>query len=327
MIDINGYLNPFEKEKEIRTASDNGELLCVDPNCSCRTLVYCHGQLRKPYVRHKDNVYCYYEDFEKQDTSKIRKIRERLYNLFMSMGYNVRQLVMIPGGHHYAHLLFELNGGKIILQVADRYLSKRQCDAIVSDCQNCGFILNWIVIGDVNHTQDDINNYHISRHVFNTSLDHTLLIVDENADKVTQTASKNRSNNNHNSDFRLEGRLEQLVLKDDRFCIDGFELKHQQWINQQVELEKKRREEFAQMPRIYGSYNFELEGNISTKPSWIPPSIFSQYKVGTQITIKGIPGVITSIGDGLINIICSNGEKQSFQISQFRNCSWIKILR
>lgn len=323
LIDINDYLHPFEKEKEIRTASDNGELLCVDPNCSCKTLVYCHGQKRMPYVRHKDNVDCDYEKFENKDNSKIRKIRERLYEHFKSMGYNVKQVVKIPGGRHYAHLLFELNGRKIMLQVADRYLSKRQCEAIVSDCKNCEYILNWIVIGDVNHTQDDINNYHISRHVFSTSSDHTLLIVDENAAKVTQTAGKAHSYNNHNSGFRLEGRLNQLVLKDDKFCINGFELKHQQWI----ELEKKRREELAQKARIHTTYNTGLESNITEKPTWLPPSPYPKYGEGTQVTVKGIPGTITSIEDGLVNILCSNGEKQCFGIPQFRSCSWIKILK
>lgn len=109
LIDIHNYLQPFEKTKEIKTASDNGELLCIEPNCSCRTLVYCHGQIRKPYLRHGDNVECYYEEFEKRDTPRIKKIRDKLYDLFKSRGHNVKQTVRFPTGRHYAHLLFDSN--------------------------------------------------------------------------------------------------------------------------------------------------------------------------------------------------------------------------
>ncbi len=329
LVDINDYLRPFEKAREIRTASDNGELLCIEPNCPCRELVYCHGQIRKPYLRHRDNVECYYEDFEKRDTPRIKKIRDKLYDLFKSRGYNVKQIVRFPTGRHYAHLLFESNGKEIVLQIADKSLKKGQCDTIVSECQNSGYLLNWIVIGNINSYQDDVHNYYISRFVFNTSPDRALIIINENADTITQTSMAHRGYYNNDLGFCVKGKLEKLVLKDDKFCIDDFDLKYQQWRNQQADREKKLREESAQNERIYHNYDINRENNIIKRETSTSSTSFfrNELKPGTRFDHQSHgSGIITKIEDNIVCVKYANGCEDSFYVAHFKSSSLIKIL-
>ena len=329
LIDVNDYLCPFEKAREIRTASDNGELLCIEPNCLCRELVYCHGQIRKPYLRHRDNVGCYYEDFEKRDTPRIKKIRDKLYDLFKSKGYSVKQIVRFPTGRHYAHLLFDSNGKKIVLQIADKSFNKRQCDAIVSECKSSGYLLNWIVIGDTNRYQDDVYNYYISRFVFDTSSDHTLIVINENADVITQTPMAHRRYNNNDFGFCAKGRLEKLVLKDDKFGIDDFDLKYQQWRNQQADRDKKLREESAQNERIYHTYDFNRENDtIERGLSTVSTKLFKGgLKTGAHFDHSNNGrGIITKIEGDIVCVKYANGREDSFFVTQFKSSSLIKIL-
>lgn len=330
LIDIHNYLLPFEKTKEIKAASDNGELLCIEPNCSCRTLVYCHGQIRKPYLRHKDNVECYYEEFEKRDTPRIKKIRDKLYDLFKGKGYSVKQIVRFPTGRHYAHLLFDSNGKKIVLQIADKSLNKRQCDAIVSECGSSGYLLNWIVIGDTNRYQDDVYNYYISRFVFNTSSDHTLIIINENADKITQTPMAHRRYYNNDFGFCAKGKIEKLVLKNDKFGIDDFDLKYQQWRNQQADRDKKLSEESAQNERIYHTYDINRENNIIKRGiSPLSTKLFeNEIKPGARFDHKNHgSGIITKIDDNVVYVKFANGSRDSYFITHFMSSSLIKIFK
>lgn len=322
IVDINDYLQPFEKEKEIRAASDNGELLCIEPDCLCRRLVYCHGQIREPYLRHKDNVECCYEEFEKRDTPRIKRIRDKLYELFKSKGYYVQQVVRFPTGRRYAHLLFDANGKKIVLQIADTTLNKRQCDAIVSECKRSGYLLNWIVIGDVNRAQDEVKNYHISRHAFNTSSDNTLIIINEDASIVTQTMSNSHTDDKCYGIFQVKGRPEQLILNENSFCIEGFARKYQQWKQRQLEEKQKR----INSERNFGqplNYNAEKNGKY-----FEIKALKKKIELNPRVFDKEINkfGIVTDYTGAFVTVKYDNGNRKICLLSDFQKGGKMELL-
>lgn len=246
LIDINDYLLTVDSEEEIRDASEKGELKCVDPNCKCRTLEYCHGQILDQYLRHKnnkDNVECYYEQFEKSDTIVIKKIRDSIFELFRNRNCNIKRFVKFPNGKCFAHLLLEIGNQKIVLQIADKSLSLRKRKRIEMESENSGFVLRWIVIGNINCTQDDIENYQISRNILNKSSEQDLLIVDADAKTISQTRiNRNYDHNQQEYNFRLNAPLEQLVLKDGSFCIDNFDNQYNEWLSEQQTRQEKEKQ-------------------------------------------------------------------------------------
>lgn len=253
LIDINDYLLLVDSEEEIRTASENGELKCVDPNCKCRILEYCHGQIRNQYLRHKDNkdnVECCFEQFEKSDTIVIKKIRDAIFELFRNRNCSIKQFVKFPNGKCFAHLLLESGNKKIVLQIADKSLSLKKRKRIELESENSGFILRWIVIGNINCAQDDIENYQIARNILNKSSEQDLLIVDADAKIISQTRiNRDYDRNQQEYNFRLNAPIEQLVLKDRSFCIDNFDDQYNEWLSEQRTRQEKEKQSLHSINR------------------------------------------------------------------------------
>ena len=249
LVNISDYLILVESEEEIRAASKNGELKCVNPNCKCRTLEYCHGQIRNQYLRHIDNKDN--EQFEKSDTIVIKKIRDSIYELFRNRNCSIRQFVKFPNGKCFAHLLLESGNQKIVLQIADKSLSLRKRKRIEVESENSGFILRWIVIGNTNCAQDDIENYQIARSILNKSSEQDLLIVDSDAKIISQTRiNRDYDHNQQEYNFRLNAPIEQLVLKDRSFCIDNFDDQYNEWLSEQRARQEKEKQSLCSINRV-----------------------------------------------------------------------------
>lgn len=214
---------------------------------------YCHGQIRDQYLRHRDNknnVECCYEQFEKSDMIVIKKIRDSIFELFRNRNCSIKQFVKFPNGKCFAHLLLESGNRKIVLQIADKSLSLKKRKRIEMESENSGFVLRWIVIGDTNCTQDDIENYQISRNILNKLSEQDLLIVDADAKTISQTRINRKYDHNRQEyNFRLNAPFEQLVLKDRSFCIDNFDDQYNEWLSEQRTRQEKERQSLRSINR------------------------------------------------------------------------------
>lgn len=80
-------------EKEVRLASGRGEIMCTDLDCKSPRVCYCHGEIKRPYFSHFDNLDCDYSKFDAENTQYMHNLRKKLFNVFKSKGYDVAEEV------------------------------------------------------------------------------------------------------------------------------------------------------------------------------------------------------------------------------------------
>ena len=80
----------YNFEKSVRIAGSSKKLLYPDPDCDCRLLKYCHGDVKDAYFAHLNNANCDYAKFDSEISNEIRTIRTELFNAFKEKGCNVR---------------------------------------------------------------------------------------------------------------------------------------------------------------------------------------------------------------------------------------------
>lgn len=104
----------YNAEKQIRKASGRRELRCIDPDCNNPIVKYCHGEKKSPYFAHINKSLCEYEEFDRENTSIIKIIKLKLFDIIKNNGFNVQlDVKLIP--HHYTHLLVSTKKRNLLL--------------------------------------------------------------------------------------------------------------------------------------------------------------------------------------------------------------------
>ena len=122
--------------------------MCPDPDCDCRLLKYCHGDVKDAYFAHLNNANCDYAKFDSEIPSEIRTIRTKLFNAFKEKGYNVSlEEKIIP--HHYTHLVLNMpDGNRIALKSGSQQTTAEKIESLNNLYLNEGIPVKWIVIGN-----------------------------------------------------------------------------------------------------------------------------------------------------------------------------------
>ena len=120
----------YNFEKSVRIAGSSKKLLCPDPDCDCRLLKYCHGDVEDAYFAHLNNANCDYAKFDSEIPNEIRTIRTKLFNAFKEKGYNVSlEEKIIP--HHYTHLVFNMpDGNRIALELGSQQTTAEKIESL-----------------------------------------------------------------------------------------------------------------------------------------------------------------------------------------------------
>lgn len=300
-------------ETPVRKASGNKMLRCIDPDCEKPLVGYRHGPLRSPHFYHIEKGGCDYGDFDSSDTSPLREARSALYNHFKSLGYEVEREKKLPDSRKYAHLVLHIGDKNIVIQIAQATTSANQISSFTLECEKCGYELRWIVLGYYFDIQWEKDNYHAMRYQFNHSENRDLLVLDMDAEKISQTqiGESQYIYKNYNlqhrlsfdiHNFRLVKAMDSLRIVDGELSLDGFSEAYKSWLKEkqsafdimkhEIDEQERRRELEASLkkrvskPPVFQTTSAFSEPALSSphRPSNIvTPEMISQFKEGTNI--------------------------------------------
>lgn len=248
-------------EKEIRIAAHNGELRCICHDCGSK-IIYKHGDQIGPHFAHdKNDSTCAYTQFETNDKTSILKIRNELFKHFASEGYSVEQEVYLKKQKIFCHLLLQVNGENIAIQIAEESITPEKVNTLSQACSEMGYKLKWIVVGKVNAIQDNYDNHYIHRYLLNNSKNNDLIIIDNKAEKISQTKIDNNSYIFFKMDFAAHlcksfcytAPLDNLTIENNELTIIQFHEKYVQWFANRKRSIKDRLENL--MSRVYLIHN------------------------------------------------------------------------
>lgn len=224
-------------EKEIRIAAHNGELRCICPDCKSK-IIYKHGDQIGPHFAHdKNNLTCAYTQFEVNDKTSIRKIRNELFNHFTSEGYSVKQEVYLQKQKIFCHLLLQVNEQNIAIQIAEESITPEKVNALSQACSEMGYKLKWVVIGKANAIQDNYDNHFIHRYLLNNSKNKDLIVIDNKAEKVSQTKIDNNSHiffninfaSHLDKNFYYSAPINNLTIENNELTLKQFHKEYTRW--------------------------------------------------------------------------------------------------
>ena len=231
----------YNFEKSVRIAGSSKKLLCPDPDCDCRLLKYCHGDVKDAYFAHLNNANCDYAKFDLEISNEIRTIRTKLFNDFKEKGYNVSlEEKIIP--HHYTHLVFNMPGGnRIALELGSQQTTAEKIESLNNLYLNEGIHVKWIVIGNTDFQIAENKVFFLKRYLFNESKNKDLIVISRNNFKVVQY--KIDTNNyfykgkellSANGAYEEHGTIEQLDIEDDEITLAGYKKRYNIWLNKKL---------------------------------------------------------------------------------------------
>ena len=166
----------YNFEKSVRIAGSSKKLLCPDPDCDCRLLKYCHGDVNDAYFAHLNNANCDYAKFDSEIPNEIRTIRTKLFNAFKEKGYNVSlEEKIIP------------DGNRIALELGSQQTTAEKIESLNNLYLNEGIHVKWIVIGNTDFQIAENKVFFLKRYIFNESKNKDLIVISRNNFKVVQT--------------------------------------------------------------------------------------------------------------------------------------------
>ena len=167
----------YNLEKSVRIAGSNKKLLCPDPDCDCRLLKYCHGDVKEAYFAHLNNANCDYAKFDSEISNEIRTIRTKLFNAFKEKGCNVSiEEKIIP--HHYTHLVFTMPDGKrVALELGTQQTTAEKIERLKNLYLNNDISAQWIVVGNTDFQIAENKVFFLKRYLFNESKNKDLIVI------------------------------------------------------------------------------------------------------------------------------------------------------
>lgn len=221
----------YFQEKEIRRASQKGELSCPDPECKSKVLKYCHGEIKQPYFAHRDESDCDYQKYERT-SGVFKRLRLALYEHFSMCDYPVEPEVK-KLKHHYTHLYFEWeDGGKTAIEFGTRHTQLNEVEELNAEYKEAGIEPIWLVVDKSDKTIEEKHTYFLKRYCFNESVNKSLIVLDYDGKRVTQykrvpMAKYKTDIGEYLVDFQrmfaYQGHISELVFENGSLNIQGFD--------------------------------------------------------------------------------------------------------
>lgn len=225
---ISEIADDYELENRIRAAKK--ELRCPDPNCASPILRYCHGDQRN-YFAHLHNCECNYKRYEKDLTPLIRKIKPIVYDVLKAKGFNIKIDARITATE-YAHLLIEFPDKKrLAIEFATPQITQNRVRKIIDKYNRSDIELCWIVVSNFQTPLFENDTCFIKRHLLNESINHDVIILDEDGVEVVQY-KEDRACSRLNSEkdiYREYAKVSSLTLEDTAVTVGGFKERYHRW--------------------------------------------------------------------------------------------------
>ena len=175
----------YFEEKEIRRASQKGELCCPDPECKSKILKYCHGEIKQPYFAHREETDCDYLRYEKT-SGVFHTLRLLLFEHFSACDYPVL-LEIKTLDHHYSHLYFEWEDGKkTAIELGTKRSVLKDVEGLNQEYKQKGIEPIWLVVDKGDKLLDEKHTYFLKRFCLNESVNKSLIVLDYAGNKVYQ---------------------------------------------------------------------------------------------------------------------------------------------
>ena len=225
---ISEIADDYELENRIRAAKK--ELLCPDPNCASPILRYCHGDQRN-YFAHLHNCECNYKRYEKDLTPLIRKIKPIVYDVLKAKGFNIKIDARITATE-YTHLLIEFSDEKrLAIEFATPQITQNRVRKIIDKYNRSDIELCWIVVSNFQTPLFENDTCFIKRHLLNESINHDVIILDEDGVEIVQY-KEDRSSARLNSEkdiYSEYAKVSSLTLEDTAVTVGGFKERYHRW--------------------------------------------------------------------------------------------------
>lgn len=225
---ISEIADDYELENRIRAAKK--ELLCPDPNCASPILRYCHGDQRN-YFAHLHNCECNYKRYEKDLTPLIRKIKPIVYDVLKAKEFNIKIDARITATE-YAHLLIEFSDeNRLAIEFATPQITQNRVRKIIDKYNRSDIELCWIVVSNFQTPLFENDTCFIKRHLLNESINHDVIILDEDGVEVVQY-KEDRACSRLNSEkdiYREYAKVSSLTLEDTAVTVGGFKERYDKW--------------------------------------------------------------------------------------------------
>lgn len=291
-------------ETAIRNAGKQGQLRCIDPECTS-TLGYKHGSKKEAHFFHHSKSICEYDAFEKNDKIVIKNVRNALFEHFKNIGYNIEREYRLSAGGKFCHLFIKFDEKKIVLQIADKSTSTSIQEEWLKRCLENKCELKWIVIGDPNEFQDEYKNYYIHRHLLNNSRNQDLIIIDETASFVSQTkVFEDPEFCKKESNYKIVEPLNHLIIEDGEITIMGFNKKFSQWFAKEKAVRERLKSEETECKKHYAKGIKDLSYYDYGLPNYnrLNPISYSKSLDIDEDSVNDEKTLQTEIGNGKFKI-------------------------
>lgn len=245
----------YELEREVRLASRNRQLYCVDKNCPQPIVKYCHGEKKGAYFSHICDSGCDYAAFDKR-YEEFKEVRSKLCEHLLSSGFeaDVEQKLL---EHRYSQLSYVGTDGR--LRAVEFGNNRTGADRIFKTEEEYGekdIGLQWIVIGKITEKRFEHEFFFLKRFLLNEAIVHGFVMI--SPEENYRVAQFREDNEEYVGNVILPeyGKLyfetaefRELTIYDNKIAIRGFEERYGIWLNNKrlkiKELEEKSRKEKA----------------------------------------------------------------------------------
>lgn len=209
-------------DAKIREAGSNNEIKCYDEGCQEPFLLFCHGDKRTAYFRHKKSTNCQYQKFSNSYSISVAKAKEAIRNHLKEKGYAFEVDKKISG--RYIHFLLKFNEKTVALELGVSSSSQKQLNELFDFYKSENIDVRWIVVGNPDWFGGEVNSCFIKRFCINTLPQQDLLIIDPNGFQVCQYKEDIQYRGDDNGFiYHQKGKIDDLVFEQGVFSLSGFE--------------------------------------------------------------------------------------------------------
>lgn len=261
------------------------------------------GDIKRAHFAHKSLANCDYAEFDRSDSEEIKKARLAIYNTLLKKGFDVILEHKIPYSRRYAHLLVKNKEGDVVVQISTEATSANYISNFNADCENAGYCVQWLLLGDTTSVNVSIHNHFAIRYQYNESKYKDLFVIDKDSDMVSLTRAdkndysyKGRTMYRHSSMFHYVKEMENVTFVNGNIRIEGFEEAYQDWLNKNnaefenfkksidAEEEERERKLKETMERLKNQQNVKLTKPEKPKP---PKKTYRDHLFSTgEFTMK-----------------------------------------
>ena len=228
----------YNAEKQIRKASGRRELRCIDPDCNNPIVKYCHGEKKSPYFAHINKSLCEYEEFDRENTSIIKIIKLKLFDIIKNNGFNVQlDVKLIP--HHYTHLLVSNQEKKLAIELVNRNISANRIDFLASNYKNNNINVKFVVINELEDPICENELAFVKRFIVNEVDKNDVLEIELNGKSVKQYIidsnkyqynGREISSKNYPQIYQMNGNICNITIENDTLTLKSFFEDYDSWL-------------------------------------------------------------------------------------------------